>query len=198
VILAEQLIGDVNGDTFTNSRDSRLIYRAQGTFPDVLLDGSAAFRKKNFNNSGTAVVTQAFEEGKNGGTARRGASLREAPLRQAAPPSATPPMVSQRILPRSRVERVLRSEGPLGEQLRTEPHQLPEGGTGLRLFPLKRGELLRLLGLRAGDVVLTVGGNPVGDAQEFLEAVGYILEGRNDGMDILRGGRRIRLGYRIQ
>ena len=34
VILAEQLIGDVNGDSLANSRDSGLIYRSQGTFPD--------------------------------------------------------------------------------------------------------------------------------------------------------------------
>ena len=65
-----------------------------------------------------------------------------------------------------------------------------EGG-GVEVGDVGAGGPLAEAGVRPGDVIVAVDGNPVDDEEDLFEALGTIMPGRSAVLEILRGETRL-------
>ena len=65
-----------------------------------------------------------------------------------------------------------------------------EGG-GVEVGDVGAGGPLAQAGVRPGDVIVAVDGNPVDDEEDLFEALGSIMPGRSAVLEILRGDTRL-------
>lgn len=104
-----------------------------------------------------------------------------------------------RVVEREEIEHVLRHPA----ELRGASAQLQRGDgevTGYRLANIRAGSPLHDIGLRTGDVLLSVNGQRIRDADSALSAFGRFQAGTTTTVRavLLRGGRRVVLRYRIE
>ncbi len=154
--------------------------------------------------NGKVIILRAFERSSNAGSNQR-ASLRGRPAPnqrggldfrgRAAPPrpgqnTPSPPRKLTRRLNRSRLEKLAEPGAGFEKQVRVVDYRGSGGETGIRVFPTGRGRLIRMLGLRGGDVIFEIDGVPVTNRNDFQAAILNIL-GQNEAiMKISRRGKR--------
>ena len=63
------------------------------------------------------------------------------------------------------------------------------GASGVLIETVRRGSPAHKAGLRKGDTLLKVDGQPIRDTIDYL----YCLEGPEAGLEVMRGGRRLRM-----
>lgn len=108
------------------------------------------------------------------------------------------PRKLNRRLNRSRLENLAASSDGFENQVRVVDYQGNDGKTGIRVFPSRRGGLIRLLGLRGGDVVHEIDGVAVSSRYEFQSAIMNFLGRSEATMKISRRGQRYDFIFRIQ
>lgn len=126
-------------------------------------------------------------------------------MRPAATPSGVPlhrtdegtrPIL--RYLSRAALENTLRAEADLRRQIRVERYRQADGEEGVRIFPLVPQGVMTLLGLQAGDVVVSVEGAPVRDPLDLFRQMGAMLSKPQAEVEVLRAGQKTRMSFRIQ
>jgi general secretion pathway protein C len=113
--------------------------------------------------------------------------------RQLSGPSAPPPSLyaapTQPVLERMR-ELVTRDPGIIGDIMRPEPVFVGAKQQGFRVYPGRDPEMFLQLGLRPGDLVTAIDGQPLNDparGEEILRTLGASSEAR---VTILRNGQQ--------
>ena len=66
-----------------------------------------------------------------------------------------------------------------------------EEGGGVEVGDVGAGGPLAQAGIRPGDIIVAVDGNPVDDEEDLFEALGAIMPGRSAVLEILRGDTRL-------
>ena len=66
-----------------------------------------------------------------------------------------------------------------------------EGGGGVEVGDVGPGGPLAQAGVRAGDVIVAVDGNPVDDEEDLFDALGSLMPGRSAVLEIVRGDSRL-------
>ncbi len=148
--------------------------------------------------NGKVIILRTFERTLSAGSNQR-ASLRRPStpnfrgrLTPPRPGRNTPsqPRKLTRRLNRSRLEKLTEPGAGFEQQVRVVDYQGSGGETGIRVFPSGRGRLIRVLGLRGGDVIFEIDGVPVTNRHDFQAAILNLL-GRNEAtMKISRRGKR--------
>jgi type II secretory pathway component PulC len=93
-------------------------------------------------------------------------------------------------LNRSRLEKLTEPGAGFEKQVRVVDYRGSGGETGIRVFPSGRGRLIRVLGLRGGDVIFEIDGVPVTNRHDFQAAILNILGQNEATMKISRRGKR--------
>ncbi|MFQ5896223.1 MAG: PDZ domain-containing protein [Nitrospinota bacterium] len=137
---------------------------------------------------GRAQVLRAFQE-----RAKREAG--KGSPRKGLPPQAAD---ATRLVRRAELERLTRSPVRLLAQFQGVPYQAADGERGVRVHPRRRRGILQLLGLRGGDIVFRVDGNPVSDMRELGAALAQMRGQSEVELEVLRGGKRNAITYRIE
>lgn len=119
-----------------------------------------------------------------------------------APPAAVPPPIAASpATPRPATITISRDEfeSELGDfgKLAQEVVLAPLSGGGYRLDALRPGCYLERLGLRAGDVVLSIDGRAINEPDDAARAYAWLQVTDHFTVDVLRDGSRLRLSYRI-
>jgi type II secretory pathway component PulC len=68
---------------------------------------------------------------------------------------------------------------------------------GYQLAAIRPGGFLESLGLRSGDVVLSVDGRPIRNPDDAARAYAWLRVADRFTVDVLRGGERVRLRYQL-
>ena len=116
-----------------------------------------------------------------------------------APAASVGYMPSAAAAPSSIVLRRGEFEGQLGdlERVANDVSLMPISGAGYRLMALRPGSYVEHLGLRAGDIVLTVDGRPILSPDDAARAFAWLRLTDRFTVDVLRDGGRVTLRYQI-
>jgi general secretion pathway protein C len=99
---------------------------------------------------------------------------------------------------RSEVDSALENMSQLFTQIRAVPHF--EGGqsVGFRLFAIRRGSLFDRIGLKNGDIIRSINGNPMNDPGKAMALLQQLRDDNNLDVDITRNQQPQKLTYTIQ
>lgn len=102
------------------------------------------------------------------------------------------------VVARSEVDSALENMSQLLTQVRAVPHF--EGGTsvGFRLFAIRRGSLFDRIGLKNGDIITAINGNPMNDPGRAVAVLQELRDVRRLDVTALRNQQQLNLGYSIE
>jgi general secretion pathway protein C len=99
----------------------------------------------------------------------------------------------------SLIEESLANVDSLAGQVRVAPHKGPDGQTdGFRLSAIRRGSLFEKLGIKNGDIVHGVNGNPLTSTQSAMQVYETLRNERSFSFDITRRNQRQTLEYEVR
>lgn len=98
---------------------------------------------------------------------------------------------------RSSLDAILENQASLMRSARIVPEVRDGQVHGVRLFGLRMGSVLQVLGFRNGDKILRVGGLPIDSPDKALEAYGKVRNADVIEVEIERGGNPISMVYRM-
>jgi len=99
---------------------------------------------------------------------------------------------------KSEVDAALDNMNQLFTQIRAVPHF--EGGTatGFRLFAIRQGSIFDKIGLKNGDILRGINGNPISDPSRALAMLGELRNQRELAVDIMRNKENKTLNYQVR
>jgi general secretion pathway protein C len=98
---------------------------------------------------------------------------------------------------RSSLNAILENQAWLMRSARIVPEARDGQVDGVRLFGLRMGSVLQVLGFRNGDKILRVGGLPIHGPDKALKAYEKVRKADVIEVDIERGGKPISIVYRM-
>lgn len=102
------------------------------------------------------------------------------------------------VINRSTVDHNLQNMGQLFTQMRALPN-LENGHTqGFKLSEIVPGSLFQQMGLRDGDVITAVNGQPLDDPTQAISLFNNLRNANSISVTMLRGGRTMQLNYDIR
>jgi general secretion pathway protein C len=111
----------------------------------------------------------------------------------------TRPRVSTRTIRRSDIQRSISDINSLLSQAQVRSHTSEDGSPGgLSVSNIKAGSIYAKMGLRNGDVVQGVSGNPITSPDDILSLYEELKSGSNLSIQIMRNGRELTLNYRLR
>lgn len=126
------------------------------------------------------------------------------PMEQGTPPAATyrPPAASGNIVQETGTNRYTVERDQLAAQMRTpdflrQATMIPSKSGGFQVQQIQAGSLYEKLGLRAGDIIKTVNGQPVNSAEDAIRLYQQIPNINAVQMEITRGGKPENLYYQF-
>ncbi|MBI3778755.1 MAG: PDZ domain-containing protein [Gammaproteobacteria bacterium] len=126
------------------------------------------------------------------------------PTEQWAPPAATyqPPVTSGNIVQETGANRYTVERDQLAAQMRTpdflkQATVMPSGSGGFLMKQIQPGSLYEKLGLRAGDVIKSVNGQPLNSAEDAIRLYQQMSSVGAVQMEIMRGGKSEQLFYQF-
>lgn len=101
-------------------------------------------------------------------------------------------------VPRTEVDSALENMSQLFTQVRAVPHF--EGGesVGFRLFAIRRGSLFDKIGLKNGDIIRSINGNPMNDPGKAMGLMQELRDTSNLRIEATRNQQPVTLTYNIQ
>ncbi|MEO8604859.1 MAG: type II secretion system protein GspC [bacterium] len=101
-------------------------------------------------------------------------------------------------VPRTEVDSALENMSQLFTQVRAVPHF--EGGesVGFRLFAIRRGSLFDKIGLKNGDIIRSINGNPMNDPGKAMGLMQELRDTTNLRVEATRNQQPVTLTYNIQ
>ena len=113
--------------------------------------------------------------------------------------TATRPRVSTRTIRRSDIQESISDINSLLSQAQVRSHTSEDGSPGgLSINNIKAGSIYAKMGLRNGDVVQGVGGNPITSPDDILSLYEELKSGSSVSIQIMRNGREYTLNYRLR
>lgn len=100
-------------------------------------------------------------------------------------------------IPRRMFSRMFARPAAVQREVRMVPHEVGGAFQGLWLYDLRIGGRLRRLGLRNGDLILSIGGTRLSSPAKVLEALDGLRARRRFSVNIERAGQPRVLSYRI-
>ncbi|MCR4333338.1 MAG: PDZ domain-containing protein [Sulfuricaulis sp.] len=126
------------------------------------------------------------------------------PTEQGTPPAATyrPPAASGNIVQETGTNRYMVEREQLAAQMRTpdflrQATMIPSKSGGFQVQQIQAGSLYEKLGLRAGDVIKAVNGQPINSAEDAVRLYQQIPNISAVQMEITRGGKPENLYYQF-
>ena len=126
------------------------------------------------------------------------------PMEQWTPPTATnrPPAASGNIVQETGTNRYTVEREQLAAQMRTpdflrQATMIPSKSGGFQVQQIQAGSLYEKLGLRAGDVIKAVNGQPINSAEDAVRLYQQIPNIGAVQMEITRGGKPENLYYQF-
>jgi S1-C subfamily serine protease len=110
-----------------------------------------------------------------------------------APVAAPAQPVAALPLHRRVLERELEDFEGLSQQVGVTPR--PSGG--FQILHVREGSFVHRLGLRGGDVLLAIDGRPIDTVEDAAKAYAWLRVTDQFRVEILRGGQRITLAFRL-
>lgn len=105
---------------------------------------------------------------------------------------ATPPVAPALVISRDELDRELSDFSALSAQVAIQPAQ-----RGFRLAHVQRDSFLDRIGLRAGDVVLRIAGQPINALEDAARAYAALRASNQVTVEVVRNGRAMALRYVI-
>jgi general secretion pathway protein C len=120
-----------------------------------------------------------------------------------APAAATPRGIArvgagEYAVDRSARDALIEGAADLMHSVMVAPEKMGDDVVGLRIVALKPGTSLEALGIRAGDVVVSVGGIPLTSPDRMLEACARLRTLEHIRVDLVRAGRPTQLDYDVR
>ena len=105
---------------------------------------------------------------------------------------------NQFVVARSKVDEAMENINQLFTQIRAVPHFEDGKANGFRLFAIRRNSIFQKLGLRNGDIIQTINGNPLTDPTRAMELI-QELRGQNElQVEVTRNRQTTALSYEIR
>jgi general secretion pathway protein C len=101
-------------------------------------------------------------------------------------------------LDRSARDALIDGAGDLIRSVAVRPEKQGDDVIGLRIAMLKPGTPLEALGVRAGDVLLSLDGTPLTSPDRMLEAYARVRTEERIRLVIQRDGRPLQLDYQVR
>lgn len=193
-----QLYGTVTGDpkvSYAVIRDRKAreqeLYRVGDTIRDATIQ--RILRDKIVLRRGGGQEVLALADRRSG--RRRSAARRPVAGGQSGGSRATTQRIS---ISRARVDRAMDNLGGLMKQARIRPHFRNGKPDGLTLSRIRRGSIFRRLGLRSGDIIQGVNGQPVRTVDDALSFYQGLKSSDQVSLEIRRRGRTRNIEYNIR
>jgi len=123
-----------------------------------------------------------------------------APISPGGPDSSgiTQTAENEFTVPKTEVDSALENMSQLFTQIRAVPHF--EGGesVGFRLFAIRRGSLFDKIGLKNGDILRSINGNPMNDPSKAMTLMQELRDATNLRVEATRNQQPVTLTYNIQ
>jgi hypothetical protein len=102
------------------------------------------------------------------------------------------------VLTRHGLEVLLEHSQELFEHARLVPEQSGGKVVGIRIFGVREDDTLGRLGLKNGDRVEKLAGQPVNDPQKALEAYVKVTKSNRVVLEMVRQGKPVKIVYRVE
>ncbi|OQX64826.1 MAG: hypothetical protein B5M55_05405 [Desulfococcus sp. 4484_242] len=102
------------------------------------------------------------------------------------------------MVSRSDIQESMRNINELLSQARIQPHYRNGNPGGVRISRIQRGSIFSKLGLRNGDVVEEINGNPLTRAEDIFSLYERLKSGDQASLQITRRGRKKTLTYKFR
>ena len=99
---------------------------------------------------------------------------------------------------KTEVDSALDNMNQLFTQIRAVPHFEGGAATGFRLFAIRQGSLFDKIGLKNGDILRSINGNPINDPSRALAMLGELRNQRELAVEIMRNKENKTLNYQIR
>ncbi len=99
---------------------------------------------------------------------------------------------------RSDIQESIKDINQLLSQARIQPHYKDGAADGLSVSRIKRGSIFSKLGLRNGDIVQDINGNPLSSPEDVLSLYEKLKSGDQASLQITRRGRQRTLNYKFK
>jgi general secretion pathway protein C len=129
---------------------------------------------------------------------RRSGRRRSVARRPAARSGGSQPTTQRIAVSRARVDQAMNNLGGLMKQARIRPHFRNGKPDGLTLSRIRRGSIFRRLGLRSGDIIQGVNGQPVRTVDDALSFYQGLKSSDQVSLEIRRRGRTRNIEYNIR
>jgi len=102
------------------------------------------------------------------------------------------------LIDRTEVDNALENMSQLFTQIRAVPHF--EGGqsTGFRLFAIRSGSLFDKIGLRNGDIIQKINGNPMNDPSKAMQLLEQLRNENSLSVEVIRNRQPQTLSYQFR
>jgi general secretion pathway protein C len=102
------------------------------------------------------------------------------------------------LIDRSEVDNALENMSQLFTQIRAVPHF--EGGesTGFRLFAIRSGSLFDKIGLKNGDIIQKINGNPMNDPSKAMQLLDELRNESSLSVEVIRNRQPQTLSYQFR
>ena len=190
------LLGTVSGDRQNavaviqeTTKRTQSLYKEGDTIQDAtvikILRGKVILRVGNKNQ----ILT--MEE--------QATSSRKGPGASRSPRRSTPPQPGTTItLDRSMVSKSLENMNELISQVRVRPHYKDGEADGLMLSQVRPNSFFSKMGLRNGDIIQGVDGEPITSPDDIMDLYEELKEGSSVSLQIGRRGQNKTLTYRFK
>lgn len=101
------------------------------------------------------------------------------------------------VIDRSTVNDSMQNMAKLFTQIRAVPNFENGTSNGFRLSEIQPGSIFQEIGLRDGDVLTEVSGQPVRDPAKAMELLGSLRDQRSITLNVMRDGAPVQLQYSI-
>ncbi|MGH7934166.1 MAG: type II secretion system protein GspC [Candidatus Binataceae bacterium] len=102
------------------------------------------------------------------------------------------------VIDRSTVNNSMQNMAKLFTQIRAVPNFENGASDGFRLSEIQPGSVFAEIGLRDGDVLTAVSGQPVRDPAKAMELLGSLRDQRTITLNVMRNGAPVQLQYSIR
>jgi general secretion pathway protein C len=125
------------------------------------------------------------------------ASPKRAPVTP-EPTTTTGSIAPQRVLSRGDVEKNLKNLGFLITQLNVQPFFKNGQPSGFRISRIRPGSFVDKMGARNGDIIRSVNGKPVRMIKDAFLLYNSFKTDSSVQIEVMRGGKMVRMGYQIR
>jgi len=129
---------------------------------------------------------------------RQAGPARSNPFNRSVASTSKAPVTRKIAVSRNQVDQAMSNVNSLMRQARVRPHFTNGKPDGLTLTRIRRNSIFRRLGLRNGDIITGVGGEPIESVDDALKFYNNLKSASDVSLEIKRRGRVRKMEYSIR